>query len=56
MSGGSTRDAVQELDRRLQEKDVQIEALQNQVRELQQSLEHLRCQLPENQGTCAKLP
>lgn len=54
--GGSTRDAFQQLDRRLQEKDVQIEALQNQVRQLQQSLERLRCQLPENQESCPKVP
>jgi hypothetical protein len=54
--GGSTRDAFQQLDRRLQEKDVQIEALQKQVRELQGSLERLRCQLPENQETCEKAP
>ncbi|WP_293125689.1 outer membrane beta-barrel protein [Microcoleus sp. bin38.metabat.b11b12b14.051] len=50
--GGSTRDAVQQLDRRLQEKDVQIEALQNQVIELQRSLERLRCQIAENKETC----
>ena len=48
--------AIQQLYQRLDEKDRQIEILQQQIRELQQSLENFRCQLPENQQNCQKVP
>ncbi|MFE1745972.1 outer membrane beta-barrel protein [Coleofasciculus sp. H7-2] len=65
MSNGNIRDnnmlaespnmAVQKIYQSLYEKDVQIEILQQQIRELKQSIEDLRCQIPENQKKCRKL-